>query len=309
MTILTEQDKLPNLNTRILIVDDDPLILDVLGTFLASLGYTYKAVENGKDAVDSLKEKDYTIVITDMIMPKMDGMQLLKHIKDNYPRIDVIVVTGYTGKFSYTDVIKAGACDFISKPFNTDELEAKLNRIIREQSLIRELERLSICDSLTDLYNRRYFDLKLNEEAHRSFRQEYPVYLMMLDVDRFKPYNDAHGHLAGDRVLQAISKILTQCTRENVDMVFRIGGDEFSMIIPYAGKKQAILIAERILEYYKEYDFTKTGLSIGLAKFVRRDDKSWAEDIDDLIFRADKALYQAKDEGGNRVICDDDKNS
>jgi diguanylate cyclase (GGDEF)-like protein len=306
MTILTATDLSIKPDTRILIVDDDPLILEVLGTFISSLGHKYQAVEDGERAVAALQEREFTLVITDMIMPKMDGMTLLKHIQKNHPRIDVIVVTGYTGEFSYTDVIKAGASDFISKPFNTDELEAKLNRIIREQSLMRELERLSISDSLTDLYNRRFFDTKLKEEVHRAHRQEYPVFLMMLDVDKFKEYNDTYGHQAGDKVLQALSHILSQCTRENVDWTFRIGGDEFAIIIPYTAKSQTIQVAERILQFYREYDFTKTSLSIGLARFTRHDNRSWAEDVDFLVSNADAALYKAKEDGGNMVVCAED---
>lgn len=297
---------MPNPDIRILIADDDPLILEVLGAFISGLGYKHDAVIDGKQAVDALKEKDFSIVITDMIMPNMDGMELLKYIRENYPRIDVIVVTGYTGDFSYTDVIKAGASDFISKPFNKDELEAKLNRVIREQSLIRQLERLSICDPLTDLYNRRYFDVKLSEEVHRSFRQDYPVYLVVADIDKFKKYNDTHGHQAGDKVLQAVSNILSQCTRENVDWAFRMGGDEFAIILPYTSKKQTILVAERILQFYQEYDFTKTSLSIGLAQFFRHDQHTWTDDIIDLVARADAAMYKAKEDGGNKVVCDGD---
>lgn len=305
MTILSAQETSDKPDTRILIVDDDQLILEVLCAFVDTLGYHYKTANDGQEAVKALQEAEYNLVITDMMMPKMDGMQLLKHIRENYPRLDVIVVTGYTGEFSYTDVIRAGASDFISKPFNTDELEAKINRIIREQSLIRELERLSISDALTGLYNRRYFDMKLNEEVHRGLRQDYPVFLMFLDVDKFKYYNDTFGHQAGDKVLQALSHILSQCTRENVDWTFRIGGDEFAIIIPYTVQKHTLQVAERILQFYKEYDFTKTSLSIGLAKFNRHDQLTWADDINDLVSRADKALYKAKEEGGNKVICDE----
>jgi len=309
MTILSKQEPSAAPDTSILIVDDDQLILEVLCAFIETLGYHYHTASNGQEAVDALKESEYNLVITDMMMPNMDGMQLLKHIREHYPRIDVIVVTGYIGEFSYTDVIKAGASDFISKPFNTDELEAKIKRIIREQSLIRELERLSISDPLTGLYNRRYFDMKLNEEVHRGLRQDYPVFLMFIDVDKFKTYNDTFGHQAGDRVLQALSHILSQCTRENVDWTFRIGGDEFAIIIPYTVRKHTTQVAERILQFYHEYDFTKTSLSIGLAKFIRHDQLTWYEDIEDLIFRADKALYKAKAEGGNKVVSDESTSS
>jgi len=245
------------------------------------------------------------MVLTDLTMPKCDGMQLLKHIKEKYPQIEVIVVTGHAELHGYTDVIRAGASDFITKPFGMDELEAKVSRVIREQTLIRKLEYLSMCDMLTDLYNRRCFEMKLQEEVPRAHRQGYPVFLALLDVDRFKEYNDQYGHPAGDRVLQDIGRILVQCTRENVDWCFRFGGDEFAIIIPYATVAQAGQIADRIQERYgQESRYASTSLSIGLAQFLRRPDCPWAEDIADLVARADKALYSGKEQGGNLVIAD-----
>jgi two-component system, cell cycle response regulator len=308
MTILDLKNIPPDHNKKILIVDDDPFILELLGIFISSFGYEFAAAEDGTQAVEQLKQDKFTIVITDMKMPRMDGMQLLRHIKENYPGIDVIVVTGYTGTFSYTDVIKAGASDFISKPFNADELEAKLNRIIREQMIMRELEHISMYDALTNLFNRRNFDQKLWEEAHRAHRQGYDLYLALVDVDKFKEYNDTFGHQEGDKLLQAVGRILNDCVRENVDWNFRYGGDEFAIIIPQAGKDQVIHVAERILEHYRRLNFIKTSLSIGLARFIRHEERAWQEDLTDLISRSDRALYQAKSQGRNQVIHDASRN-
>ncbi|MEW6595334.1 MAG: diguanylate cyclase [Thermodesulfobacteriota bacterium] len=288
----------------ILIVDDDPLILNLLETSVTAFGYRCATARDGQEATELLARNEFSMVITDMTMPRMDGMALLKHVKEHYPRTDVIVVTRYTETFSYTEVIRAGACDFISKPFNIDELEAKISRVIREQKLIRKLEHLSMCDVLTDLYNRRCFDIKLQEEVPRAHRQGYPVFLALLDVDGFKAYNDKYGHQAGDVALQAIGHGLVRCTRENVDWSFRYGGDEFAIIIPYASIDQVMRIAERILEHHRDHHPPETGLSIGLAQFVRHPGRSWDEDIEDLIRRADQALYQSKKERGNRVVCD-----
>lgn len=291
--------------TKILLVDDEPLLRRLLETSVASYGYDYESAEDGMEAVEALEKGGFNVVITDMSMPRMDGMQLLKYIKEHHPHTDVIVVTGFTETFTYTDVIKAGASDFISKPFNVDELEAKINRVIREQKLIRKLEHLSMCDVLTDLFNRRCFDMKLQEEIPRAHRQGYPVFLILLDVDSFKQYNDEFGHQAGDKVLQAIGRILVQCTRDNVDWCFRFGGDEFAVIIPYASLDQAVQIAERILQRYCDSAFSETtSLSAGLAQFVRHPGRSWAEDINDLVERADKALYVGKNAGGGKVACD-----
>ncbi len=305
ITLHDEEEQQPLADKgKILIVDDDLSILRLLGTALETFGHEYVAAEDGLVAVEKLKNESFSVVITDMMMPNMDGMQLLKHVKEHYPRTDVIVVTGHTETYRYTDVIKSGASDFISKPFNIDELEAKLNRVIREQRLIHKLEHLSMCDVLTDLYNRRCFDAKINEEIPRAHRQGYPIFLALLDVDRFKDYNDNFGHMAGDVVLQEIGRILVLCTRENVDWAFRIGGDEFAIILPYTTLEQAVHIAERILERYQEGDFSYTSLSIGLAQFLRHPESSWAEDIDSLMSRADKALYKSKQAGGNKITCD-----
>jgi diguanylate cyclase (GGDEF)-like protein len=226
-------------------------------------------------------------------------------VKEEYPQIEVIVITGHAETHGYTDVIRAGASDFITKPFGMDELEAKISRVIREQSLVRKLEHLSMCDMLTDLYNRRCFEIKLHEEVPRAHRQGYPVFLALLDVDRFKEYNDQYGHQAGDRVLQGLGSILVQCTRENVDWCFRFGGDEFAIIIPYATVAQVGQIADRIQERYgQEPRYAPTSLSIGLAQFQRHPGTSWSEDVADLVARADKALYSGKEQGGERIIAD-----
>ena len=290
--------------TSILLVDDDPSILALLEVFVSSYGYDSECATDGEEAVALLKDKEFDIVVTDVMMPKMNGLELLAHIQKYNPGIGVIVVTGFSDSISYTDVIRAGASDFISKPFNRDELEAKLNRIIREQRTIRELERLSTYDSLTDLYNRRYFDIRLWEEAHRSHRQEYPLYLAIADVDRFKKYNDTFGHQAGDNVLQAIGRVINQCTRKNVDTNFRYGGDEFAIILPQTTAEQAMRVAERIVQFYQELGFGMTSLSIGFARFVRHHGQSWTEDIDDLVNRADKTMYKAKNDPNLQIQQD-----
>ncbi|HIJ78384.1 MAG: diguanylate cyclase [Desulfobulbaceae bacterium] len=289
---------------HLLLVDDDAFIRDLLRTSVESFGYTCEVAEDGAEAIEKLEKAEFSIVITDMTMPRFDGMQLLKYIKENLPAIEVIVVTGYTDEFTYTEVIKAGASDFLAKPFSVDELEAKLRRVIREQKLISKLEKLSMCDVLTDIFNRRCFDMKLQEEVPRAHRQGYPVFLLLIDVDRFKKYNDNFGHQEGDKILQNIGRILLKSTRENVDWCFRFGGDEFAVIIPYASMDQVGQVAERILERYLEAGYADTSLSIGLARFVRHPGRSWAEDIDDLVSRADRAMYNGKDGGGGQIVCD-----
>jgi two-component system, cell cycle response regulator len=290
--------------TKILAVDDDPQILKLLESSIVSFGFQCVTARNGREALEELKRGGISIVLTDMTMPEMDGIALLKEAKNLYPRLDVIIITGYAERFSYTDVIRAGACDFITKPFNIDELEAKLRRALREQELVRKLEQLSMCDSLTGLYNRRGFEAKLREEIPRAHRQEYPIFVAIIDTDKFKIYNDQFGHQAGDEVLKAIGRLLLANTRENVDHCCRHGGDEFAIILPYTNDEQAVAVARRILEHYRRNPFGTTSLSIGLARFIRRPIYSWDDDIDHLVNRADQAMYRAKQAGGDRIHCD-----
>jgi diguanylate cyclase (GGDEF)-like protein len=235
----------------------------------------------------------------------MDGITLLKHIREHYPRIGVIVITGHADAYTFTNMIKAGASDFITKPFCADELEAKLNRLVRELNLIRQLEVHAINDSLTDIYNRRYFDTHILAEVQRAQRQGYKVFLQMVDVDNLKEYNDEAGHQEGDKLLRSVGRLLMQSIRKDVDWAFRYGGDEFGIVFIQTELHQIVRIAERIQNEYDRNRFPGTGLSIGIARFIRHQDAFWPEDIADMVSRADKALYGAKKQGKHRTIADE----
>ncbi len=293
--------KIPDEEQRILIVDDDPSILDLLSQFLKRKGFECHLANNGKKALELLENLPFTIVITDLIMPQIDGLELLKIIKESWPDIDVIVMTGYTKNFTYTDVIHAGANDFIQKPFSLDEIEAKLKRIIRERQLRYALKIVSMRDGLTELYNRRYFDHKIKEEIIRASRQKYPLYLLMIDIDKFKTINDEKGHPEGDRVLNLLGQTLKSSTRKHVDMLFRFGGDEFAVLIPHANQEQAVAIAERIRNNFKKQEVGGVTISLGLAK-LEPDINNIDGSIKKLIKEADEALYCAKKAGGNQLV-------
>lgn len=295
---------MPTPNMKILLVDDDPSILNILAELMAIFGHEYETATDGNETIEKLKHDYFPIVLTDMTMPGIDGLDLLKHIHSNYPTIKILVVTGYDRIFTYTDVIRAGASDFISKPFNTDELEAKINRLIREIEILGQLELLSISDGLTGLYNRRHFDTKIFEEAHRAHRQNHDLFLALLDVDNFKQMNDKYGHLAGDKLLKTVGDVIKHCIRADVDWPFRYGGDEFCVILTQLSKDQALMTAERFIQSFSKKKLPLTGLSIGLARFIRSQNKKWTTDIFDLIKRADTALYKAKNGGRNRVVVD-----
>jgi diguanylate cyclase (GGDEF)-like protein len=294
----------PNEDQRFLVVDDEESIVSLLKDYLNLLGYPCETASNGREALEKIRQDpSFTIVITDICMPEMDGIELIKRAKEEWPEIDFIAITGYTRRYRYSDVVKAGASDFINKPFDLDELQAKIDRIIRERKLRQQLKAISHYDALTGIFNRRYFEEKVPEECYKAARQGYPLYLVMIDVDRFKEFNDAYGHQAGDELLRKLAETLVHSTRRLIDFPFRYGGDEFALLIPQCDAKEVEKIVKRILKRYQSFDLEPTSLSAGIAVLILRGD-SLRESVDDLIRRADEALYEAKREGGGKVIFD-----
>lgn len=286
----------------ILIVDDDELVRMTLSVLMSSLGYHCLVAGDGVEAIAVLKSTAVDLVFSDIVMPGMDGLQLLTYVKENYMQTDVIISTGYHEKASYSEVIKAGAIDFIKKPIDQAELEAKLARAIRERSMMQELERLSMQDGLTSILNRRAFDKRFTDEVERAHRQHYPLMLAIIDIDNFKEYNDNYGHQEGDKVLINLAEILKECTRESVDMCFRLGGDEFAVLLPQATASQGTEIVQRILLSFVEQNFGSTTLSIGLVSCKRNEKVS--KDVDEITIKkmADEAMYDAKNRGKNCVV-------
>ncbi len=277
----------------ILVVDDEPQACEIISDAMISQGHKVDTAHDGVDAVEKLQRCEYSIVVTDMDMPRMDGMQLIEYIVENYAEIDIIAITGHIMRYTYTEVVEAGASDFITKPFSLNELEAKLNRLIRERILREQLSKLAVRDPLTALKNRRSFEENARKEAIRSIRYQHTLFLFFMDVDSFKKYNDLHGHQAGDALLVETANLLTVSIRENVDSAYRYGGDEFVMLLPHLPAAQAVSVAERICGKFDQLKFDPSSLSIGIARFVEKSG-SIDQDIQDMIQRADSALYCAK---------------
>jgi two-component system, cell cycle response regulator len=270
---------------NILIVDDDQYLKETLEQLLRRLGFPSDSVSSGMDAIKKLGENKYSIVLTDMKMPGMDGLELIGRIRDGFD-ISTIAMTGYSEGYTYVDVINAGASDFIKKPFGIEELEAKIRRIITERNLRKELNRLSITDSLTELYNQRHFYDRLNDEVIRASRQKHTLSLILLDLNNFKTYNDTYGHLEGDDVLKSVGKIIMSCIREGVDSGYRYGGDEFAIILIDADVDITQDISLRIEKAFE--DKGKVTVSIGYAIF------SNGMTTTDIVLAADKELYRSK---------------
>ncbi len=276
------------LQRKVLIVDDEAIFRGILRSFVESLGYLCVEAESARGALELLKKTHFPIIICDIVMPEMDGLELLRVIKKKYSDVDVLIITGFDNDYSPMRIVQAGASDFLAKPFNLDQLGARIHKIEMEKVLRNKLYFKAITDELTDLYNRRYFYQKVKREIERAKRQGYPLSIIMLDVDRFKRFNDQYGHLEGDALLRTAARVLQFSVRQHVDSVFRYGGDEFVVILPEADESTARVIGSRIRKKFKDTAPVGLSLSMGVAEFQ---DKL---DAESLIHLADQRMYAGK---------------
>jgi diguanylate cyclase (GGDEF)-like protein len=298
-------------NTNILIVDDEDGVRDSMNEFIQMAGYNSIMASDAEEALALLKKisSDIQVVITDIMLPGMGGLELTKLIKRDFDS-DVIVMTGYSGDYSYEEAINMGASDFVIKPVRLEELLLRLKRVLKERDLTKErvrmmekLQRLAITDGLTKLHNSRSFYSQLEVEVDRFNRYKHPLALLLLDIDKFKNYNDSFGHLEGDKILVRISQVIKSCLRK-LDTAYRYGGEEFTVILPETSCEEAMLVAERIRnvvqsevflpETDKEISIT---ISIGATQYVEN------EELSTFIQRADKAMYLSKQKGRNQVTA------
>lgn len=296
-----------NLDNRILIVDDDDAIRDSMQEFIERSGFTAFSAGSAEEAMELLTKEEVHVAITDNILPGRDGLELTDYIKSGYD-IDVIVMTGYSGDYSYEEAINKGASDFVFKPVRFEELLLRLKRVLKERRLTKErakmlgkLQNLAITDGLTKLYNSRHFYNQLDVEVGRCRRYNHPLALLLLDIDHFKNYNDTYGHLEGDKVLVAIGLHIQDCLRA-MDSAYRYGGEEFTVILPETNGEEARTVAERIRRKIEsephnpdEDASVAVTISIGVTEYVN------GEDFATFVQRADQAMYSSKTKGRNVV--------
>ncbi len=299
---------------NILIVDDSSVIRkQVLETLQsAQLFDNYYEANNGFSAIKVLSKEDVCMIVCDVMMPGMDGFKLLEFLRreKGLEHIHVIMLSANRGVFDRIRGLENGAVDYITKPFHPQELilrvktQLKIKQLQNDlKSKITELERVSIIDNLTGLYNSRYLYDALVREYNRCERFNLKLSLVMLDVDNFKEVNDTHGHQRGDSVLKEIGRVLQVVVR-GYDFAVRYGGDEFMIVLSQNTVIGAHIVAERIRKVIEESPMLKElsgdsciTVSIGVATYP--EDTMGGHEA--LINMADSALYKAKREGRNRV--------
>ncbi len=278
---------------KVLIVDDDSMLADMLGVVLSLEGHKCEVAHNGVEALDTIYKKSFDAVITDIMMPEMDGITLTKKITQLYPDLPIMVMTALIDEYSANDAVDAGASDFINKPFSNRELSLRFNMMMYNYEILCHALR----DPLTNTFNRRKFSRELKKEIGRVLRYERPLSLIMLDIDFFKQINDKYGHQAGDYVLQEITRLVNKYVRKT-DVLARYGGEEFVVLMPETDINGAKYLAEKlrhIIEIHNFENIEQITCSFGVAEY------SSSEDEYDFIRRVDMALYAAKNGGRNKV--------
>lgn len=310
---MNDKQKKPEKKYSILVIDDDETIRHLISAVLTDAGYNVSAVPNGEEAIAKVREVPFEIVITDLKMQDMNGIEVLRKVKQINSDTDVIVITAYASLETALEAMRAGAYDYIAKPFNPQEITMIIDKIVKKKATAAESDKLkhyrelSITDGLTHLYNHRYFHELLDREIIRARRYPQPVSLLMLDIDNFKSYNDSHGHVEGDNALKKVSELFLESLRK-IDFVSRYGGEEFAIILPETPKQGALTVARRLRTRLEKASFYPPDakeprnlyISIGIATFPND-----AQSKEGLIQAADKALYTAKELGKNRVCMFD----
>ncbi len=297
---------------RCLVADDDRLTRELLSNILSAHGFIVEPVEDGQAAVERVARGGIDLVLLDVMMPRLSGLEACRMLKSLQQDafLPVLLVTVKTDTLSRVEGLKIGADDYVCKPFDERELVARVNAMLRIKALHdqvararKKLEQLSVHDELTGLFNYRYLNSRLGEEFKRAERYQDTLACIVVDVDHLEALNVAHGKPVGDAVIRGVADAIRSCLRE-VDVVARFGGDEYLVMLPSTHFAGSITVAERIwreisqrsASYHAPLAAPVTA-SLGVALYPSRDVRT----KDALLRAADQALLQAKRDGGDRV--------
>lgn len=297
----------------IMVVDDTPPNLKVMGSILESVGYKTTFAISGQQVLDRLKNRNPDLILLDWMMPEMDGLEVCQKLQRNqdYCHIPIIFLTARQDRESCIQAFESGAVDYITKPFNRSELLARVRTHLRLKDLsdrlqqsLSEVELLARTDSLTGILNRRsLFDIATTE-FQRAHRYNAIFSIILFDVDYFKAVNDTYGHLTGDAILKIIATEV-QSQLRTVDRFGRYGGEEFVVVLPESDLAASATLGNRLCQCISTLKLPdldpplQITASFGVATYTPTD-----HSVDDLFNRADQALYYAKKAGRNCCYTD-----
>lgn len=326
----------PDYQAKILIVDDQPDNTKLLSIILAFQGYEVVECNRGKSAVDLVKANPPDLILLDVSMPEMSGFKVCQILKNDRltQDIPIIFISAFREVNNKTQAFNLGGKDYITKPFQMEEVVARVETQLKYHRLQTELKtknqqleqeiaarkaaetkllkvnqqlsKLATIDGLTNIANRYYFDSFLTREWQLAKREQFFLAVILGDVDYFKLYNDRFGHQQGDTCLQQVAQALLSAVQRPTDLVARYGGEEFAVILPRTSANNALLVAEKIRRQIKTLSLTHpdslvgdyVSLSIGISAVIPCSKYTQKQ----LLVTADQALYQAKKQGRDRAI-------
>jgi len=304
-------DAAPERAVRILILDDDRSVRQLLERMVADCGYQALVASNWAEALRIYREGSPDLILLDVMMPGMDGYKVAKMLRNEGGAfVPIILLTSLEDIDSKRRGMAAGADDFLTKPVSQLELQIRLSSMLRIKVLTdqlatanAQLAELAVTDPLTGLYNRRHLYELLDREFARAKRYGRSLACFMMDIDHFKSVNDTYGHPVGDRVLQLVAE-LVKGTLRNTDIAGRFGGEEFMILAPETGPDAAMIVAERVRRLISARSAAAgppvphVTVSIGVATT----DHGGATAAAELVRLADEALYRAKGAGRDRSV-------
>ena len=295
-------------HANILIVDDESINIQVLQNYLSIEGYQADYATNGLDALEKIGEQDYDLILLDIMMPRMSGYEVCSRIRETHTawELPVLMLTAANQGRDIAAAFQSGASDYLVKPIDRPELIARIKTQLSLRHAVKSAitnARLANTDKLTGLYNRRYMTEYGRREFNNARHLQKPLSLIMIDIDFFKRINDRFGHTRGDVVLQHLAELFIRNIR-GIDMAARYGGEEFVIVLPGSGIKGAAATAEKIRILVEQAGVpTDKGqtirytVSMGVAAYHPE-----MTGFENLIERADRMLYQAKQKGRNTVV-------
>ena len=290
---------------KVLVIDDSTVNLRFLEVVLRKAGFEVVSTSNALEAVPLALDQDPHIILLDVLMPGVNGLEVLRLLKQNHvtQNVPVLMVSSQTTGEAVRQALEGGAFDFLKKPVEAVEVLARVESALRYKARQDQLVEMATHDSLTGLFNHRLLIELLERELAAGRRKTQPVSFCMADIDHFKRLNDRYGHQVGDFVLREISQILAQGLRKS-DPLGRYGGEEFGIVLGGCDPDRAEALCERLRQSVEDHVFLAQGqpirvtLSLGLAHVGPEEDITETE----LVRRADTALYRAKELGRNRLV-------
>lgn len=297
----------------VLLVDDSQAAREAMKAALKGAFTHFIEADDGLTAIKAFVEEKPCFIITDIEMPSLNGYRFISTIRamEDGKNVPIVMISGTKQSLkNKLSGFNAGASDFIMKPYEPEELITRVRTLLRMHRLMEELkeknlllEKLAVTDELTGVNNRRFFFDSVKSQIALGLRHNFKIACLLMDIDHFKTINDTYGHMAGDEILRKIGKLLNSCKRDG-ELLARFGGEEFVICLFNSDSESALLAAERFRHLIRSYDFSsplcqasQITVSIGVATY--RQNKPIT--IDELIKAADKAMYQSKADGRDRV--------